>query len=231
MDAILQESHKTRWLEAGWYLALQFSEGHVVFRIKGREFSNMKPFSLGAVAAGANLAAWTQIQDAQARFFLMPQSQGFIYHHFWGITPPKARGYIQYEPTQDVGNLLSLTRGITLANGNIGYVNGDMSPYEGPYSPETELFTVFQKYPAFNVLNPVTDAMANVKMAFETMKYSYTIVTNQATIKSLLVGNQKVKKYTMGRVDPDAIKLPQWLTELVPKSLLEYTNTVMEAIA
>jgi hypothetical protein len=35
----------------------------------------------------------------------------------------------------------------------------------------------------------------------------------------------------MGRVDPDAIKIPQWLTELVPESLLEYTNTVMEASA
>jgi hypothetical protein len=231
MEAILQESHKTRWLEAGWYLALQFQEGWIVTRIKGREFSNMKPFSLGLVAAGGNLAAWNEVIDALNRHFLSPPSQYYIYHHFWGVTPPKARIYIQYEPTQDIGNLLSTARGIALANGDIGYVDGDLSPYSGPYSPETELFTVYQKYPAFQVLNPLTDPMANVKMSFDTMKYSYTIIKNEATIQSLLVGNQKVRKYTMGRVDPNPISIPQWLSELVPKTLLSYTTKVMEAIA
>jgi len=231
MEAILQESHKNRWLEAGWYLALQFAEGWVVFRVKGREFSNMKPFSLGAVAAGGNLAAWNEVIDAQNRHFLSPPSQFHIYHNQWGVTPPKARIYIAYEPTQDMGNLLSTPRGITLANGDIGYVDGDMSPYSGPYSPETELFTVYQKYPSFQALNPLTDAMANVKMSFEIMKYSYTIVKTKATIKSLLVGNQKVRKYTMGRVDPNPIAIPLWLSELVTKELLSYATTVMEEIA
>jgi len=230
MEAILQESHKDRWLEAGWYLALQFNEGYVIVRIKGREFSNIIG-SLGLVAAGGNLAAWNELIDAQNRHFLSPPNQNYIYHHFWGVTPPKARVYIQYEPTQDMGNLLSVARGITMADGNIGYVDGDMSPYSGPYSPETELFVVYQKYPAFQILNPLTDPMANVMMSVNTMKYSYTIVKNEATIKSLLVGNQKIRKYTMGRVDPDPISIPQWLSELVPASTLRFTTTVMEATA
>jgi len=228
VDAILKESHENRWLEQGWYLALQFKEGWVGFRVTGREFSELT-FPLGAVAAGGNLAAWNTIIDPTNRYYLSPPDQNFIYHHFWGVTPAKARIYTQFEAGEDVGSLLDAPRGITLADGNVGFVNGNMSPFGGPYSVATELFVVYQKWPAFNVLNPLTSAMTNVQLRFQTMKYGYTLIKNQKTLQSMLTGTQKVRKYTMGRVDPSPMSIPRWLRDLVREETLKYTTSVMEA--
>jgi len=226
MEAILKESHENRWLEQGWYLALQFVEGWVCFRVTGREPSGLRPFSLGTVLAGGNLASWSEIIDGQARRMLMPRVDSLIYHHFWGVTPDKAKIYTQFPPRDDLGSLVGETRTIT---GDIGYTDGDQSPYNGPLSVDTELFTINERYPAFNVHNPLTSTMANVMLQFDTMKYTYVIIKNRGLISDMLVGQRKVKKYTMGRAEPNPMSVPQWLQRLVGKDLLTYSKSVMEA--
>ena len=226
MEAILKESHENRWLEQGWYFALQFREGWACCRVTSREPANLRPFSLGLVAAGGNLAAWREIQDAAANRLLMPQNDQFIYQAFWGVTPPKARVYVQFPPRADIGSLLGQTRVIT---GDVGYIDGDMSPFGGPLSPKTELFTVYERYPAFQVFNPLGTAMYQVLMQFDIMKYSFKVLKNRALIRDLLVGNRKVKKYTMGQADPNPMTIPKWLSEVVTLDLLTWTNSVMEA--
>lgn len=228
MEAILKESHENRWLEQGWYLALQFVEGWVCFRITGREPANLRPYSLGAVTAGGNLGAWNEILDGSARRILEPHNRGYIYDHFWGVTPAKAKIYTQAIPRADIGSLVAATRTIT---GDIGYVDGDMSPYDGPFSPKTELVTIRERSPAFNAHNPLASTMANVMLAFDTMKYTYQVIKSRTLISDLLTGQRRVKKYTMGPTDPNPMSIPNWLRDLVTKTedLLAYSRSVMEA--
>ena len=63
MALVLEKDHEELWLKEGYLLCLQFNEGWVVFRITGWEPSNITPFSLGAVAATSNLAAWNERSD------------------------------------------------------------------------------------------------------------------------------------------------------------------------
>lgn len=226
MDAILKESHENRWLEQGWYLALQFTEGWGCFRITGREPSGYRPVSLGALATLQNLTVWNELIDAQSRHFLEPPTNGLIYHHFWGVSPAKARIFLQFPPRADVGSLISQTRTIS---GDIGYIDGDTSPFNGPLSVDTELFTVKERYPAFQAYNPLADPMDNIMLQFDTMKYRYTIVKDRNIIRELLVGQRKVRKYTMGQVDPKPMSIPAWLKNEITGDLLEYGRQVMEA--
>jgi len=209
---------------------LGFFEGWVCFRITHREWANLKPWSLGGVAAGGNLAAWDEVQDALARHFLEPHNQLLIYHSFWGVTPVRARIYVQYPPRSEIGSVLAMPRIIT---GDVGYIDGEKSPFDGPYSIATEMITVKEKFPAYQVFNPLGDAMANVMLNFDQMHYMYTIIKNKDLIKSILVGsNSKVKKYTMGPTWPNATTIPDWLSKAVGKAadgtdLLSYSLGVM----
>ena len=228
MKAILTESHETRWLEQGWLLLLFFQEGAVPFRIVDREWSQLKPYSLGYnLAAGSNFDDYLEIQDAQNRRYLEPYKDDFIYHTFWGVTPSKVRIYYQYPPRTDIGGMVSAPRTTT---GDVGYVDGEMSPYEGPYSPKTELFTIKERYPLFQAYNPLNDSIYQVKLAFDQMRYTYEIIKDKPLIKEMLVGNRRVKKYTMGSVDK-LMTIPNWLEKLVGTDILKYTIDVMEGRA
>jgi hypothetical protein len=112
-------------------------------------------------------------------------------------------------------------------NGNVGYIDGHKSPFWGPFSEATEFFTVNETYPAFNVYNPTADAFANVMLNFDQRQYSYSIITDQALIKTLLVGQARVKKYTMGTINPQPQKMPLWLQQLIGSDTLNYTLAVM----
>lgn len=223
--AILQKSHEEYWLDQGWLLALGFYEGWVCFRIKHREWSRLKPFSLGTVATVSNLTAYNEIIDSQSRHYLEPHSNDLIYHTFWGVTPTRARIYTQYPPRADLGSMLAVERSET---GDIGYIDGEDSPYNGPFSLDTELFTVKEKYPAFQVYNPLPDSMYNVMLNFAQRHYTYTIIKNKAVIRDILIGYRRVKKYTMGGAWPNATTVPQWLQDLVGDVLLKYSLDVIE---
>lgn len=226
MDVLLKASHEGRWLEQGWHLALQFNEGWTCVRVTGREYTGLRPYSLGALAAVTGLATFNQIQDAATIRILEPQTEFFIYHHFWGVTPSAARIYLQHPASKDVGSMSNTTRTIV---GDVGYIDGRMSPFEGPFSPKTELFVINDRYPAFMAYNPLSDAIANVKLAFDTMKYTFKVVENQSLVKDMLVGQRAVRKVTMGPVDPSPMTIPLWLQKQMPKGMLEFTKQLMEA--
>lgn len=228
-QSLLVESHENFFLEQGWLLLLDFYEGWVLFRIQHEEWANLQPFSLGAIAPGATLAVDNTIQDAAQRFYLQPAHQELIYHSFWGVTPTPLRVKVQYPPGEPLGSMVDVNRTPT---DDVGYIDGDQSPFYGPYSKKTELFTVYQRYPAINCFNPVADAIANGMMNIDQRQYTYEIVRDIALIKACLVGSQKVKKYTMGRAYPKPMNIPDWLKNLVNKDpkapdLLQYSLDVM----
>jgi len=223
--SLLKQSHEDLFLEQGWLLALGFSEGWACFRIKHKEWANLEPWSLGEVTALANLADYDVIQDSQSRHYLEPHNEGLIYHSFWGVTPTRARIYVQYPPRAEIGSMLSIPRSVT---GDIGYIDGQKSPYTGPFSLATELFTVKEKYPQVQVYNPLNDDMYNVMLNFDQRHYSYQVIRNIDLIRDMLTGNRRVKKYTMGPAWPNVTTAPDWLKRAVGATLLADTLKIME---
>jgi len=209
--SLLKESHENKWLGEGYFVALQFEQGWLVVMIKGREHGNLRPFSLGGCSALSNLSDWNEVKDSSNRKYLEPTKEGFIKQTFWGATPPKARVFFQYPSRQDRWSLIAVTRTLT---GDIGYIDGEMSPFNGPFSPKTEIWTVYQLYPAFQIYNPTNDRMLDVKMLFDVMNYTYKIVTDKAKILDFLAGERRVRKYTMGGIDPIPATCPDWLVKL-----------------
>jgi hypothetical protein len=225
--SLLKTSHEDLFLDQGWLLALGFLEGWACFRIKHREWANLEPWSLTAgtpIAALSNLAAYNEVQDAQSRHFLEPHSEDLIYHSFWGVSPTRARIYVQYPPQANLGSVLSVPRVIT---GDIGYIDGAKSPYEGPYSQATELFTVSEKYPQYQVYNPLNDAMDNVLLNFDQRHYTYQIVREIPLIREMLIGKARAKKYTMGTAWPNVMTLPNWLKKAIGDTVLNETLKIM----
>jgi hypothetical protein len=224
--AVLKQSEEELFLDVGYYFALSFREGWFVGRVTGKAWANLQPWSLGAVASLANLAVYNEIQDANSNHYLEPPKtmREVIYHTFWGITPAPARIKWQFPSRQDLGNMLDQNRTLT---DNIGFIDGMQSPFWGPMSSTTELFTVNERYPAFQVNNPTSDAMANVMLNFRQRQYSYQLMTDKALVKALLTGNMRIKKYTMGTVNPPPMTMPSWLQDAIGSDMLQYTTQVM----
>jgi len=223
--SLLKQSHEDLFLEQGWLLALGFFEGWACFRITHREWSNLKPWSIGVnIAAGANLGAWDGVMDANSRRYLEPHSDLLIYHSFWGVAPTKARIFVQYPPRSEIGSSLAIPRVIT---GDVGYIDGEKSPFDGPFSPATELITVKEKYPQYQALNPIADPMENISLNFDQMHYMYTIIKSKDMIRNMLVGSGRVKKYTMGPAWPNATTIPEWLKKSIGPDLLKCSLDVM----
>lgn len=224
--ALQKTSHEDLFLMPGFYLGLQFNSGWVVSRILGREPANLRPFSVGAVAAGGHLSAWNEIKDSTDKHYLEPSRRELWYHHFWGINTPNARVYVQFPTKSEIGSLTDVTREV---DGDVGYIPGSESPYDGPFSVKTELFTVYEKYPAFQVSNVTNDDFSNVMFHFETMKYSYQLIKDKRLIEELLTGKRQRRLYTIGPTDPQPAVIPKWLEDLVTKELLKWTKDLMES--
>ncbi len=223
-QALLKQSHEDRFLEAGWLLALHFLEGWVCFRTQDAQWSNLTPWSLGTVAALSNLSSYNEIQDARNRHYLEPYKQELIYHSFWGVTPSPARIKVQFPPRKNLGSMLATDRSDT---DDVGYISGYKSPFRGPFSKDTEVFTVKDTYPAVQAYNPLNDSMYNVMLNVDQRQYTYEIIKDKGLVKDMLIGTVRVKKYTMGTAYPLPQGMPKWLQELVPADLLKFTVDVM----
>lgn len=221
---LLKESHENLWLKEGYLLALQFAQGYACFRITGWEPSNVKPYSLGAVDAGENLDDWDEIID-NSRRYLMPAEERWINHAFYGVNKPKARIFFQYPTRADRWNLVAVQRSI---KGDVGYIDGEMSPYEGPFALKSQLFTVHELYPAFQCYNPLPDDMDKVCLNFDIMRYSYVIIKNRDLIRDILTLKRPGRLHTVAGIDPQPARIPDWLSNLVGEDLLAYSKTVME---
>ncbi len=222
-SVVIKRSHEDFFLEQGWYFALSFLEGWFVGRVVDKGWANLQPWSLGAVAAGGNLPTYDEIQDNLNRHYLEPYKPELIYHTFWGITPSPARAKWQYPSRTDQGSMLSIPRTLTDA---VGGIDGYQSPFRGPFSEATEVWTVKDQYPTFQILNPTGDNMSNVMLNFAQRQYTFSVVKDQALIKDLLVGNRRVRKYTMG-IAQKPMDIPDWLQKLIGDNVLQYTNAVM----
>ena len=227
--ALIKESYEDQWLSEGHYLLLQFREGYAPLRITGREWANLMPFSFGNLAALGNLAAgWNEVVNALNDHFLEPYRNELIYQTFWGINYPQVRVFVQYGPRDDIGSLLDQTRNIT--NDNVGYILGAESPIQGPYSKKSEIFTVNDLYPDFQLYNPTSDAIVNVTFGAQVMKYSYVPLNKEKDwplVRRLVLGEQPARKYYVGRMDPQSVSIPQWLGSIIGRPLLDYTRKVM----
>jgi hypothetical protein len=212
MDAILKESHEDLFLEQGWLLALEFDEGWACFRVVGKEWANLQPWSLGPVAALSNLSDWNELKDSQGSRYFEPYTEDLIYHSFWGVTPTAARILVQFPPRKDLGSMLATPRS---DKGDVGYIDGRKSSFWGPYSRATEIFTLKSTYPAVNAYNPLNDNMYNVLMNIDQRHYTYEIISDAALIKDMLTGKVRVKKFTMGLAYNGPATLPSWLKELL----------------
>lgn len=222
--SLLKTSHEDLFLEQGWLLALGFDKGWVCVRITHKEWGNLEPWSLGAVAAGGNLAAFNEVMDVNSRHYLEPHDELLIYHSFWGVTPSPARIFVQYPPQVDLGSVLAIPRTIV---GDIGYIDGKKSPFNGPFSTATELLTVKEKFPQFQAYNPLNDAMYNVMLNFDQRHYRYVVIKEKSLIRNILLNNVRRKLYTMGPAFPNATTLPNWLENMVGNDLLRYSLDVM----
>ena len=223
---ILQQSHRDFFLEEGFLFALQFNQGWVLFRVMGKEDSQLRPWNMGPCAALSNTPAWDEIVDSQNRHYLEPPDYPFIKHVFWGVSPPKARVFFQYPTRVDRNSLLPITRTTT---NDVGYVNGETSvgsPYDGPFSTKTEFFTVREWWPAFLAYNPQEYAMNYVMLNFDVRTYTYNIITTQSFIQDCLTGVRRCRKYTMGGINTP-MNIPAWLSNKLPTGLLDWTKTIM----
>jgi hypothetical protein len=227
-QVIERRSHEDMFLEEGWYFALAFKDGWFCGRVVSKQWANLQPWSLGAVAAGANLAAYDQVQDPNTNHYFEPWKQELVYQSFWGIAPTQARIKWQNPIRTDLGSMLQVSRSLT---DNQGYIDGYKSPFYGPFSPATEVWTVKDRYPAFQVLNPLPDAMSNAMLNVDQRQYSYQIVTDKDMIKALLTGEKRVKKVTMGTADPLPMPMPQWLQSLIGNDLLSYSLSLLSLTA
>lgn len=224
--SLLKTSHEDLFLLPGFYLAFEFRSGYVIARILGREWANLKPYSVGAIVAGANLATWNEILDPTAKHYLEPAKRDLWYHIFWGVNTPNARVYVRFPTKNDIGSLTTTTRAV---KGDVGYVDGSDSPYDGPLSVKTELFTLYERYPAFQVSNVTEDDFANVMFNFSVMKYSYQLIKDKRLIEQLLVGGKSCKRVTVGPVDPGPTTAPKWLEDLVGFELMNWTKELVES--
>jgi hypothetical protein len=225
-SVLLKQSHEELWLREGYLLAMQFAEGWVCLRILGWEPSNVKPYRVAtSIAAGGQLAAWDEIKDSEARRYTEPPDEEYIHHYFFGINHPRARVYFQYPSRRDRNSLVAVERAV---GGDVGYVDGEMSPYDGPFSLKSEFFTVSELYPAFQVYNPLADTIYNVLLNFDVMRYTYQVLKDSALVQRILLGEVRRRMYTVGGVDPSPVSAPSWLQEAAGKELMAWTQKLME---
>lgn len=227
--ALLKQSHEDLWLHEGHLLCLQFFQGWVCMRILGLEGSNVKPYVLSAsLAAGTVLGTWNELADASARRYTEPPKNEYIHHFFWGVNKPAVRVYVQYPSGQDRQSLVAVQRAIS---GDVGYVDGNMSPYNGPFSAKTEFFTVKELYAAFQPYNPLADAMPLVALNLDVMRYTYQILTDREEVKAILLGKRQRRLYTMAGIDPSPAPAPKWIETLAGLDLMKWSVEVMEGRA
>jgi len=216
------------WLEAGYYLALQFDNGWHVVRMLGRERTSLKNYNLKynstttTHATGTTTADWDEPTDSQNRKYLEPEDnhKDQLYQIFWGGSPVSAdiRFFTQFISRQDRGSLTG-TRAVP---GDVGFIDSEVSPYNNP-SVQTKLFTIYDRSPVFKAYNATLNTQT-IHMNFHVMKYLYEVIKDKNLIKELLApGQRRCEKYTMGGIDR-MITPPEWWSQKfsgVPKTFEE----------
>jgi len=217
--------HK-EFLKEGQCFALHFKEGWAVFRVTGVEPSGLYPFVIERQMPSLTNGTFVEANDGRAprNYFLEPPTPNLAFQIFWGIKPSGARVYYQNPTRRNRWNLLETNRVI---GGIVGFVDYEASPYEGPFSPVTEIFTLERMYPAFCIYNAMSYTLWNITMKFLVMKYRYHILTDKNEIKARLTQKKPCKIHTLGGIDPFPRNAPDWFLEAYPEAIFDYTLEVM----
>lgn len=197
-----------------YFVGLLFDEGYWVVRLVRKQQRTVLDYGFGNIEAGS-ASDWMTPTDDEGRYYLEPQDQSIIYQIFLGIAPSTAKIYLSYPRRVDRMNLITVRE----IPGNIGYWNGEMSPYDNP-SPETELWTVEDLVPYFNAENPgITGKAQNIWVKFYVTPFSYKVVRDMALIRKFIDGEKRCRMITMG--DPDQpISAPSWILENYSRYML-----------
>lgn len=190
-------------------MSLLFDEGYFTFQIlRKQQLTVYKPyqFTSGVAVAAANTASgWETPTDAAGRRHLEPQEEETIYQFFTGLSPSFAKIYLQY--TQRVDRMSLITP--RTVPGVIGFWDGFNTLYEDP-DPKTELWTLYQLYPYFNVENP-DSAATIIQTSFWVTPFTYKVIKDKTRALKFLRKELPATIRTMGD-GYRAIKAPAWLT-------------------
>lgn len=197
------------WLKEGQLLGLRMKVNGkaqpVWYRVNGREYADY-PFTFpAAVAAGAS-SGWLDIvvSATNSRYVLDPTRDNVINHIFPGIWLTNMILFYQYPLNRDRNALIG-NRTVD-ANGFGGF-RGRTSPYWAP-DPRTELFTLRNLRPAFNIFNN-TPAIQTPQIILHSMMYDvdgpfptgHPAVGDQNHVYQLL-DEGKARIYTIYGTDP-----------------------------
>lgn len=202
-----------------WYVGLLFNEGYWFLKILRRQQLTVYmpyDFDAGAAIAVNSTSGWESPADAQARNYLEPQEEETIYQFFTGISPSQAKMYLQYTEREDRMNLIA-PRPVP---GIIGFWDGEISPYHDP-APSTELWTVRNIFPYFDVENPgITGKSVPISASFWITPFTYQVIRDKERVLQFLRGEKRCTVRTMGDADRP-IKAPAWLIEDYGKFMVQ----------
>ena len=205
-----------------FYVALLFDEGYWMVKILRKQQLTVKmPFDFGNITNG-DVSGWTTPTDAVGRFHLEPQEEETLYQFFTGISPSQAKLYLQYTQREDRMSLIA-PRPVP---GVIGFWDGEVTSYHDP-SPCTELWSVHDLVPYFNMENPHSSGVfcntmdwVPISTSFWITPFTYQVIRDTELVKRFLRGERRCTVRTMGD-GHRPIKAPAWLKEDYQKYMIQ----------
>jgi len=206
--------------QPNFYVGLLFNEGYFFYKMLRKQQLTIKApydFEDGYRIAPHGTSGWETPTDAAGRFYLEPQEEETFYQFFMGIAPSRAKVFLQYTQREDRMNLITPRT----VPGTIGYWSGEQTPYSDP-SPSTELWTVHDLVPYFNVENDQAEdntildnqcpSGTKIAASFYITPFTYQVVKDRNRILQFLRGERRCTVVTMGD-GQRPIKAPAWMNE------------------
>jgi len=211
------------FLDQGYILGLGFDEGILFVEITAREPKYFE-YEFEKIDPKSGLSEWNDLAKDSRNRYLEPVDKNQIYQIYYGIKPTAAWLYMKFPSDIDRWTFIDQ---ITIGKPN-GALPGDLSPYEKP-SIATELFTLKDVYPKFQIYNPTDEPITPV-MRVIGMAYEYLIIRDKKLIREYIEGKRRRKLYYLGGVSPHTMA-PQWLKSIDGViDLLNFSKAVISEI-
>lgn len=225
------DNKKTRLLESGHYVGMQFQDGWWFFQVLGNEFLELKPYTLlnengnrDEIAAQTAGSEDDEITDPQDRHYLIPRDseQNLVFQVQFGVAPSRMQIYPFFGRNRSP-NLRGTTEP---GEPQVPYTGFD-TPYNDP-STQAEMFTVnSQSLPAFQAFNPA-DQRQEATMSFHVNKLKYATITDVNFMAAMLQGQRRFRSHMtgFGAQEGDRLKAPNWLMDTFGDSI-KTTNEIL----
>lgn len=206
-------------LQENYFVGLIFDEGYWFVRLARKQQRTVyKPYWFNSETAIAvnDVSDWETPTDTEGRYYFEPQDKDEIYQTFLGLTPSSAKIYLAYPKRENRMNLIA-PRDVP---GVIGFWDGEDTPYHDP-SPATEIWTVHDKIPYFNVENNgITGQSTKIGMSIYITPFSYKVIKDPVRIERFIDGKERATIRTMG--DPERpMGAPRWMLDNYKKYMLK----------